>query len=161
MTTNDGDIDRMEAAILAATAGDDAPTWATPDDLSRISLEGLIAQDTLGRTLASRGTIRVTGDGVTGSSARVSEVARIMMGFQRLATAVGAAQRGDKALGRQPNAEVRRRTDLLLTASPGPGSITLTFTPATLPITETGHSSGRVGMFAELETDEQLLDTAG
>jgi hypothetical protein len=128
--------------------------------LSRISVEALIADDTLGRTLPSRGNIRLSGDGVTGASARVSEVARVMAGFQRLATAVGAAQQGDKALGRQPNADVRRRTDLLLKASPGPGSIILTLTPATSPITETGHAGGKVGMFAELETDDQLLDTA-
>ncbi|OBJ81424.1 hypothetical protein A9W97_02430 [Mycobacterium gordonae] len=150
----------MEAAVLAAMTDDDTPAWSTPDDLSRISVEALIADDTLGRTLPSRGNIRISGDGVTGASARVSEVARVMAGFQRLATAVGAAQQGDKALGRQPNAEVRRRTDLLLRASPGPGSIILTVTPATSPITETGHAGGRVGMFAELETDDQLLDTA-
>jgi len=55
---------------------------------------------------------------------------------------------------------VRRRTDLLLTASPGPGSIILTLSPATSPITETGHGGGKVSMFAELDTEEQLLDTA-
>lgn len=160
MTTSEDDLDRMQAAILAAMADDDTPTWSTPDDLSRISVEALIADDTLGRTLPSRGNIRISGDGVTGASARVSEVARVMAGFQRLATAVGAAQQGDKALGRQPNADVRRRTDLLLKASPGPGSIILTLTPAISPITETGHGGGKVGMFAELETDDQLLDTA-
>lgn len=160
MTTSEDDIDRMQAAILAAMTDDDTPAWTTPDDLSRISVEALIADDTLGRTLPSHGSIRLSGDGVTGASARVSEVARVMAGFQRLATAVGAAHQGDKALGRQPNAEVRRRTDLLLRASPGPGSIILTLTPATSPITETGHGDGKVGMFAELETDDQLLDTA-
>jgi len=48
--------------------------------------------------------IRITGDGATGSAARVSEIARVMTGFQRLAAAVGAAQHGDKELGRQPDA---------------------------------------------------------
>lgn len=162
MTTSDSDeqLDRMQAAILAAMAGEDSPTWTTPDDLSRISIEALIDDDGLGRTRASRGNIRITGEGVTGASARVSEVARVMTGFQRLATAVGAAQQGDKSLGRQPNADVRRRSDLLLKASPGPGSIVLTIMPATSPITETGHGDGKVGMFAELETTDQLLDTA-
>jgi hypothetical protein len=161
MTTSEDDIDRMEAAILAAMASDQSPTWTTPDDLSRMSIEALTADDdALGRTRASRGNIRITGEGVNGTSARVSEVARLMTGFQRLATAVGAAQQGDKSLGRQPSVDVRRRTDLLLAASPGPGSIVLTLTPATSPVTETGHQDGKVGMFAELETDEQLLDTA-
>src|SRR6185369_18039487 len=36
-----------------------------------------------------------------------------MQGFQRLATAAGAARHGDTALGKQPNADVRRRTTLL------------------------------------------------
>jgi hypothetical protein len=163
MTTSESDeqLNQMEAAILAAMASDQSPTWSTPDDLSRMSIEALTADDdALGRTRASRGNIRITGDGVSGASARVSEVARLMTGFQRLATAVGAAQQGDKSLGRQPNADVRRRTDLLLAASPGPGSIVLTLTPATSPVTETGHQDGKVSMFAELETDEQLLDTA-
>jgi hypothetical protein len=161
MTTNEGDIDRMEAAILTAMRdGDQSPAWATPDDLSRISIEALIAEGALGRTLPSHGTIRVTGDGLAGASARVSEVARVMTEFRRLATAVGAALQGDKELGRRPNADIRRRTDLLLTASPGPGSIILSLTPASSPITETGYGGGQVDMFAELETQDQLLDTA-
>lgn len=160
MTTSEDDLDRMEATLIAAMADDAAPTWTTPEDLSRISVEGLISADTLGRTLASHGSVRITGDGVSGSAARMADVARVMTGFQRLATAAGAAQQGDTTLDRQPNADVRRRTDLLLTASPGPGSIILSFTPASSPITETGHGDGKVGMFAELETDDQLLDTA-
>ncbi|QCH22639.1 hypothetical protein [Mycobacteroides salmoniphilum] len=164
MATPSEELDRMQAAIVAAMTGPNAdtqvPDWSTPDDLARIGIEALIAADPLGRTLASRGNIRITGDGVTGSSARVNDVARIMTGFQRLATAVGAAHQGDKTLGRQPNADVKRRTDLLLTAAPGPGSIILTVTPRTSPIAETGHAGGKVGMFAELETDDQMLDTA-
>jgi hypothetical protein len=161
MATGDEELDRMESAILAAMATSTSPTWSTPEDLSRISIESLIADDdTLGRTLASRGNIRIAGDGVTGSAAAMAEVARVMQGFQRLATAAGASHQGDKVLGRQANADVRRRTNLLLQASPGPGSIILTVTPATSPVTETGHEDGRVGMFAELETDDQLLDTA-
>lgn len=73
-----------------------------------------------------------------------------MAGFQRLATAVGVAQQGDKALGHQLDADIRRRTDLLLRSPPGAGSIILTLTPATSPIAETGHDGGKVGMFAEL-----------
>ncbi|AFC42721.1 MULTISPECIES: hypothetical protein [Mycobacterium] len=78
------------------------------------------------------------------------EVACVMAGFQRLATAVGVAQQGDKALGHQLDADIRRRTDLLLRSPPGAGSIILTLTPATSPIAETGHDGGKVGMFAEL-----------
>lgn len=77
-------------------------------------------------------------------------------GFQRLATALGASGMGDKELGKQANADVRRRTDLLLTAAPGPGSIILTFAPALSFIDE----AGAPGMILELETDEQMLDTA-
>jgi hypothetical protein len=52
----------------------------------RITLEAIVADDPLGRSLASHGSSRITDDGVTGSSARVSEVAPAMTGFQRLAT---------------------------------------------------------------------------
>ncbi|SHU18173.1 Uncharacterised protein [Mycobacteroides abscessus subsp. abscessus] len=90
----------------------------------------------------------------------IPAAARVMTGFQRLATAVGAAQQSDKTPGRQPNADVKRRTDLLLTAAPGPGSIILTGTLRTSPIAETGHAGGKVGMFTELETDDQMPDTA-
>ncbi|MGP3319545.1 hypothetical protein [Mycobacteroides abscessus] len=164
MTTPDRDLDQMAAAILAAMASPEAaervPEWSTPGDLTRIGIEDLIAADPLGRTLTSRGNIRITGDGVTGSSAKMNDVARVMTGFQRVATAVGASQTGDKALGRQANADVRRRTDLLLSASPAPGSIILTVAPAVSAIDETGHGEGKVGMFSELDPGDQMLDTA-
>ncbi|WP_234791067.1 hypothetical protein [Mycolicibacterium wolinskyi] len=102
MAIADDDLDRMEAAIVAAMSApgidERVPDWTTADDLSRIGIEALTDSDPLGRALASRGNVRITGDGVTGSSAKVNEVARVMTGFQRLATAVGAAQAGDKAL---------------------------------------------------------------
>lgn len=160
MAIPEDELDRMQAAIVAAMSAPDiderVPDWTTADDLSRIGIEALADADPLGRSLSSRGNIRITGDGVTGSSAKVNEVARVMTGFQRLATAVGAAQAGDKALGKKPNADVKRRTDLLLTAAPAPGSIILTFTPALAPIDEVGDP----GMLAEFETDDQMLDSA-
>ncbi|WP_301121322.1 hypothetical protein [Mycolicibacterium fortuitum] len=160
MATSDDELDRMQAALVSAMSApgidERVPDWATADDLSRIGFEALIDADPLGRTVASHGNIRITGDGVLGSSAKVNEVARVMTGFQRLATAVGAAQAGDKALGRKPNADVRRRTDLLLTAAPVPGSIILTLTPALAPAEEVGVP----GMLAEFETEDQMLDTA-
>lgn len=160
MAIPDDELDRMESAIVAAMSDpgidERVPDWSTADDLSRIGIEALIDADPLGRTLASHGNIRITGDGVTGSSAKVNEVARVMTGFQRLATAVGAAQAGDKVLGKKPNADVKRRTDLLLTAAPAPGSIILTLTPALAP----AHEVGEPGMLDEFETDDQMLDTA-
>ncbi len=160
MAIADDELDRMESVIVAAMSdpdiGERVPDWTTADDLSRIGIQALIDADPLGRTLASRGNIRITGDGVNGSSAQVNEVARVMTGFQRLATAVGAAHAGDKALGKKPNADVKRRTDLLLTAAPAPGSIILTLTPALPPREEVGTP----GMLDEFETDVQMLDTA-
>jgi hypothetical protein len=92
---SDDELDQMQAAIVAAMSApgidERIPDWTTADDLSRIGIEALIDTDPLGRTLSSRGNIRITGDGVTGSSAKVNEIARVMTGFQRLATAVGAA----------------------------------------------------------------------
>jgi hypothetical protein len=54
MTTSEDDIDQMETAILAAMANEAVPAWTTPDDLSRISIEALIADDTLWQQLRSR-----------------------------------------------------------------------------------------------------------
>ncbi len=150
----------MEAALLAAVDDPEfaatLPQWTSAEDLSRIGIESMRDADPIGRTLGSEGRVRITGDGVTGSTARVSEVARVMTGFQRLATAVGAAQTGDKALGRKPNADIRRRTELLLATSPAPGSIILTFTPMVAPSDEVGDP----GMLDEFETDDQMLDNA-
>lgn len=160
MTTSDEELDRMEAAILGGMADPEiaaqVPDWTTPDDLTRIGIDAMIASDPFGRTMSSRGNIRITGDGVTGHSAKANDIARLMTGFQRLATALGAAGMGDKELGKQANADVRRRTDLLLTAAPGPGSIILTFAPALSFVDE----AGTPGMILDLETDEQMLDTA-
>ncbi|SHR17738.1 hypothetical protein LK468_08895 [Mycobacteroides abscessus] len=160
MTTSEEELDRMEAAILAGMADPEitarVPDWTTPDDLTRIGIDAMIASDPFGRAVFSRGNIRITGAGVTGHSAKANDVARIMTGFQRLATALGASHTGDKELGKQANAEVRRRTDLLLTAAPGPGSIVLTFAPVLSFMDEVGTP----GMILELETNEQMLDTA-
>lgn len=160
MTSSDDELDRLEAALLAAVDDPEfaatLPKWATAEDLSRIGIESMGDGDPIGRTLGSQGRIRISGDGVTGSAARVTEVARVMTGFQRLATAVGASQAGDKALGRKPNADIKRRTELLLTTSPGPGSIILAFAPVVAPSEEVGDP----GMLEEFETDDQMLDNA-
>lgn len=160
MTSPDEELDRLQEALLAATADPEfaatLPEWTTAADLSRIGIESMRDREPIGRTLGSEGSIRISGDGVTGSAARVTEVARVMTGLQRLATAVGAAQAGDKALGRKPNADIKRRTELLLTTAPAPGSIILTFMPAVAPADE----AGPAGMLDEFETDDQMLDTA-
>ncbi|GAA2420821.1 hypothetical protein [Mycolicibacterium llatzerense] len=160
MTSPDEELDRMEAALLAAVDDPEfaatLPQWTTAEDLSRIGIESMRDRDPIGRTLGSEGSIRISGDGVTGSAARVTEVARVMTGLQRLATAVGAAQTGDKALGRKPNADIKRRTELLLTTAPAPGSIILSFMPAVAPADE----AGPAGMLDQFETDDQMLDAA-
>ncbi len=160
MTSPDEELDRLQEALLAATEDPEfaatLPEWTTAADLSRIGIESMRDREPIGRTLGSEGSIRISGDGVTGSAARVTEVARVMTGLQRLATAVGAAQAGDKALGRKPNADIKRRTELLLTTAPAPGSIILTFMPAVAPADE----AGPAGMLDEFETDDQMLDTA-
>lgn len=161
MAIPEQELDRMQAALLAAMDDPDVaatvPDWSSPDDLTRTGIETLMDADPLGRSLSSEGNIRITGDGVTTSAARVTEVARVMTGFQRLATAIGAAQAGDKALGKKANAHVRRHTELLLTTAPAPGSIILTFTPVVTPADEAGEQPG---MLNEFETDDQMLDNA-
>lgn len=160
MTTPDDELDKLESAILSAMSDpaidERIPDWTTAHDLTRIGIEAMLDTQKLGRVLVSRGNIHISGAGFRDSSARVNDLARVMTGFQRLATAVGASQVGDKELGKQPTADVQRRTDLLLSAATSPESIALTFTPAITPNDELGDP----GMLAELESDDQMLDTA-
>lgn len=160
MTTPDDELDQLESAILSAMSDPETderiPDWTTAHDLTRIGIEAMLDTQKLGRVLVSRGNIHITGDGLSDSSARVNDLARVMTGFQRLATAVGASQAGDKELGKQPTADVQRRTDLLLSAATSLDSIALTFIPAITPNDELGDP----GMLVELESDDQMLDTA-
>ncbi|AFC42720.1 MULTISPECIES: hypothetical protein [Mycobacterium] len=75
MATSGDDVDRMQAAILAAMMDHDTSALSTrDDDLSRISVAALVADDALGRTVSSRDDIRIRGDGVTGVSGGCSKL---------------------------------------------------------------------------------------
>jgi hypothetical protein len=110
-------------------------TWRTPDDLSRRSVEAMVASGD-GARLPSHGFLHLTGPGVSGSSALMDDVARLMSGFQRLVTAWGASLEGITTLRGKINNAVKARTRLRLIAGVAPGSVVLNITPDMPPAEE-------------------------
>ncbi len=111
-------------------------TWSEPDDLARRAMEAVAGESLPGRMMRSLGSIHLAGDGVEGSSARMSAVGDVMSNFQRLVAAEGAAQEGIKSVRGAFPAAVLARTHLRLVASPLAGSVVLEFMPESAPAAE-------------------------
>lgn len=111
-------------------------TWNTADDLARRAAESIQDASLPGRNMVSSGTLQLAGDGVDGSSARIAAVGEVMLEFQRLVTAVGAAQSGFTALRGAYPAALLAKTHLRLVASPHVGSVVLDFMPELAPDAE-------------------------
>lgn len=134
---------------LLAEAGE--VTWSTPDDLSRRAREAIAGAYLPGRQMASSGSLHLAGEGVSGSTARMSAVGDVMTTFQRLVTAIGAAQEGFKAVRGTFPAGLLAKTRLSLVASPLVGSVVLEFEPETPPAAELS-PGGNVPLFDEPRT---------
>lgn len=108
---------------------DKYPAWDASDDLARLHIQHF-AQRTVGGfdLLASRGQIRLTGVGVNGHSIDLGDAGELLTRWQGLVTSAGAAIEGRKSVGNLPE-EIKRQTKLVLTASPGVGSVILEFAP--------------------------------
>ncbi|AEI11862.1 hypothetical protein [Cellulomonas gilvus] len=132
-------------------------TWSTPGDLARQSMEAVADEPAPGRQMISLGTLHMAGDGVTGSAARMSAIGEVMTTFQRLVTAVGAAQEGFTALRGTFPAALLAKTQLRLIASPRLGSVVLDFMPEVPPADEL---YGRVGVPLIDEPRTQRADEA-
>ncbi|MDR1266231.1 MAG: hypothetical protein LBK42_11905 [Propionibacteriaceae bacterium] len=149
------------AAILArieATPDPDEWGWETPEDVSRLSVERMMARSAGPvRTLHSRGSIRLAGEGVSGNSAPLDAVGDVMARFQRLVTTVGAAHAGDTSARGKPSRQIVARTRLRLLAGPAPGSVVLNLTPDTAPDDELA-PAGSVALFDQPTT--QTVDRA-
>lgn len=133
------------------------PTWQTPSDLARISIDAMSTSMDVGRQMVSLGILRLTGDGVESSRASMEAVGELMTRWQRLVTAIGGSKRGFTGLRGRMNAEVVASTRLLLDAGPAAGSLMLQFQPETLPTTELS-PDGEVELFDRPEN--QLADEA-
>jgi len=105
-------------------------SWETADDLARISVESLFSSTQPdARALASTGTLRLAGEGVTGHQVDIDRLGAFAAAWQRAVTAVGASLEGFRsARGRLSN-ELVSRTKLLLVAPPSGGSIVLEVAP--------------------------------
>lgn len=129
MATPDSAFER-----LMARATDDlpSPTWSDPADLSRMSIAVMASRDaTAVDHIGSTGEIRLHGSGVEGHAASLDLVGQVASRWQRAVSAVGAAIENVRSTsGRFPDI-IAHRTALLLSASPGPGSIVLSISPRT------------------------------
>lgn len=120
-------------------------------DAGRISIERLIADEQLGRSQFSQGALRLTGGGVVNHTASTSDVATVLLSFQRLVTAIGASlSAGNTSLRGQIASNIVHRTRLRLAASPAPGSLVLDLVPESPPEQETS-PGGAASMFGEPE----------
>jgi len=125
MTTTSERVAALQAKIAAS---DTKVTWRTPEDLSRRSVEAMVGTAG-GHRLPSHGTLHLTGEGVTGSSAPLDDIGQVMTGFQRLVTAWGAALEGAKNIGGRLSDAITAKTRLRLVAGIAPGSVVLNITP--------------------------------
>jgi hypothetical protein len=130
-------LSERAAAILARIEAMPDPEewgWETAEDVSRLSVERMMARSAGPvRTLHSRGSIRLAGDGVSGNSAPLDAVGDVMARFQRLVTSVGAAHAGDTSARGKTSRQIVARTRLRLLAGVAPGSVVLNLTPETAP----------------------------
>lgn len=113
-------------------------------DLSRLGVEALAIASTVVRRDRSMGSIRLIGPGVSGHSARVEDVAKVLANFQRLVLAEGAALEGHKSVRGNPPALIVSRTRLRLDGAPSAGSLKLAFVGESEPgaeIAPDGHES--------------------
>jgi hypothetical protein len=109
--------------------GDEFPDWADPEDLARLHMQSFGRRMTGDfDVFASRGRIRLTGTGVHGHSFNLADTGELLTRWQGLVTSTGGAIEGKKSIRKLPE-DIQRRTQLLLTASPGPGSVILEFAP--------------------------------
>lgn len=137
MTSSHNDADEFLASLIeSATAAGHDVEWTTPDDLARRSRETLMARSVVGRPGASRGHLRLAGEGVINHAIRLADLGGVLSSFQRTVSAVGGALDGFKsARGALPAALVQR-TNLRLDAAPAPGSVVLEITPEQSPADE-------------------------
>lgn len=135
------------------------PAWVDADDLARLSIEAMRAENGVLRRDASSGSLRLTGAGITGHSGAFEGVADAMRNFQRLVLATGLSAQGHTSLRGQPPSDVVAKTRLNLNGSPLPGSLVLQIVPATPPAAELS-PDGQTSLFGDEQSEPQLVDTA-
>lgn len=125
---NDADL---RARLIAAGA----PAWERPQDLNRISIEGLWGVSAA-RVIRSVGAIRISGASVVHHQARLDAAGYILLNFQKLVNASGASKRGIKTNRGSLPGDVLTLTQLKLLLQPLPGSMVFEIGPESLPEVE-------------------------
>lgn len=136
-----------------------AADWHDADDLARMSIESLRAENGLLRRDASSGSLRLTGSGIAGHTGALDGIAEALRHFQRLVLATGLAAQGHTSLRGQPPSDVVAKTRLSLNGSPLQGSLVLQIVPAMSPTDELA-PDGQASLFGDEQTEPQLVDTA-
>lgn len=152
MATSDNlpDVTDLLARLRQQYAGDEAPTNYEPGDLSRMGIEAMVRRGTgTARTLHSSGILRFTGAGVEGHSANLDDIGTLSSAWQKAVTATGAALEDVKNARGKFSASVILRTQLVLTASPLPGSVVFVVEPKQSPIKES-EPEGNVSLTEEM-----------
>ena len=109
-----------------------------------MSVEAMaIKQEGSARSIRSEGSLRISGDGVVGSSAPLEVVGKIALAWQKAVITIGASIEGIRSpLGKVP-IDIGLRTRLNLVASPLPGSIILRISPVQNPLVESEPNGNR------------------
>jgi len=139
MATSDNlpDVTDLLARMRDQWSGNNDPHPYEPGDLTRLGVEALVRRETgTARSLHSTGVLRFTGDGVEGHSADLDDIGTLSSAWQRAVTATGAALEHVKSIRGKFSASVILRTQLVLTASPLPGSVLFVVEPKQSPMTE-------------------------
>jgi hypothetical protein len=123
-------------------------TPLAPGDLGRTSFEAFVALRGDARELQSSGQVRLSGAGVLGQAAELDDVGQLATLWQRCVTAVGAALEGSRSAMGRLSQDIVQRTQLLLEASPAPGSLVLNILPKSSAAAE-AYPSGERSLFAD------------
>lgn len=149
----------LRSRLQAATG----PQWDRPEDLTRMSIEGLWGSRSAARIVRSTGSIRVAGSNVRDHQARLDAAGHILLNFQRLVNAAGAAKKGIRSNRGALPSEVTTLTQLKLLMQPLPGSMVFEIGPETLPEAELVAEEG-VAIFDQAQrqfVDECVVDAIG
>src|SRR4051794_27031263 len=119
--------ERPALAGLLARSGPLPPaTWTTPEDLGRASVEAMVAAaEGSPRGMPSRGRLRFWGDLSDDNRADLDRFGAIISAWQRTLSAVGASLEGIRSARGSLPRDLTHRTTLVVTSSPGAGSVVL------------------------------------
>lgn len=139
MATSDNmpDVTGLLDRLRKQYADEEAAVSYEPGDLSRLGVEALVRREAgTARTLHSSGVLRFTGLGVEGHSANLDDIGTLSSAWQKAVTATGAALEDLRSIRGRISESIRLRTQLVLTASPQPGSVIFMVEPKQSPMVE-------------------------